>query len=106
MGFALPHSLAHDRHGFAACCEDAAMPFRVEALDDLSFALRFESCQGAAQNQKGHCGRAKPTLTTGGKAVTIVSKVWEGQRRIREANTGGAAVTITWPRRATPTTPT
>ena len=42
-----------DRIGFAACCEDVAVPFRVDALQDLGFALRFEIMAGRSPKSKG-----------------------------------------------------
>jgi len=42
-----------DRIGFAACCEDVAVPFRVDALQDLGFALRFEIMPGRSPKSKG-----------------------------------------------------
>src|SRR6266850_1801980 len=41
------------RIGFAACCEDVAVPFRVDALQDLGFALRFEIMPGRSPKSKG-----------------------------------------------------
>jgi len=50
-----------DRIGFAACCEDVAVPFRVDALQDLGFALRFEIMAGRSPKSKGALWRkAKP----------------------------------------------
>ena len=58
--------------GFAARCEDVAVPFRVEALWDLGCALRFEITPGRSPTSRGTplAEGQSHILTTGGEAVT------------------------------------
>ena len=59
-------------NGFAACCEDAALPFRKSTPLILGCALAFES-EGAAQTLKGLDTEGQSRiLTTGGKAEASV----------------------------------
>jgi hypothetical protein len=60
-----------DPLGFAACCEDAALPFRVEALLIWAAPSDSKASQGAAQNQRATAATEGQSriLTTGGEAV-------------------------------------
>src|SRR6267142_6384065 len=59
-------------NGFAACCEDAALPFPKSAPLILGCALAFES-EGTAQTVKGLDTEGQSRiLTTGGKAEAII----------------------------------